>query len=339
MKEGLVKKRLEKKNFYLPILGCLKESTNLSKITKQLSISKQQLNYYLRELKKKGFIIQKGNGWYEVVKGSKNSTKHEFFLSKDSCRGHANVWEAKFSKEIKDWDKRIELLKEKGIHYILVGAKENTPRIKMLGRKIWLCNDHIRIYDRKDESYYGLTAKESRYLAFQEIKRIVDALNRKLGVSIKPSDILFQREHYALIKNDLAIEENQKNNIWHIKDEEGEWLLVDDSLGKGGELETIGKKAFKTNIPMQKWWNNQKETNFKITPDFILNTMNGIQANQNAFAENMVSHVKAVQNLGNSAEASSKSTELLAQSIKDMQNAFIEQIELLRTEIKGIKER
>ena len=285
------------KNFYLPILNILKTSTNLSKIQKDLSISKQNLNFYLRQLKKKGLIIKKGRGWYEVVKRSKKSTKYEEVLSKDSIRGHAYIWNVNFSKEIINWDKRIEILKQKEVNFVLVGAKETTPRIKVLGRKVWLCNNHLRVYSKPKESYYGKTAIESRNTAFQEIKLIVGALNSKLGLNLKPSSISFQKEHYALIKNDLAIEHNKNKEILRVSDENGEWLLIDDSLGEGGELENIGKKAFQTNIPMQEWWNEQKETEFKITPKFILETFNKIAETQVLDKQNILLHQEVLRDM------------------------------------------
>lgn len=313
-----VKNSTKKQDFYLSIVNELKVSTNLTKIKSKLTLSKQELNYYLRQLKKEGFIIQRGRGWYEVVKEVKNSTKYDKLLVKDSVRGHAYIWTAKLPKEIEGWNKRIEILKEKGINFKLVGAKENTPRIKVLGRKVWLCNDHLRIYDKKEESYYGLNAKESRFLAFQEIKHIVGALNNKLGIFIKPSDIYFKREHYALIKNDLAIEENKRGNIWHISDEDGEWLLVDDSLGKGGELENIGKGSFKTNIPLQNWWNDNKKNNFEVTSTFILNTMNGIQQNQLVFDRNMSSHLEVLGKIGNEVSNLGSAIKVLNKKIDEM---------------------
>ena len=284
----MVKKQLEKKvksDFYLTILNELKLSTNLSKIQEKLKISKQNLYYYLRELKKDGYIIKKERGWYEPTEKSKNLTKYHSILKKDISRGHAYIWTVKFPKEIEKWKNRVEVLRSKDIHFKLVGALKDVPRIKILGRKIWLCNNHLRIFDRKNASYYGKDAKESRYLAFHEIKLIVGVLNNKLGVFLKPSQINFQREHYSLINNDLAIEENTKKNIWHIKDEEGEWLLIDDSMGEGGELENIGKKAFQTNIPMQKWWNDNKKHDFQISPTFILNRFNETNNSINSLVE------------------------------------------------------
>ncbi len=271
----------KKNNFYLPILNELKARTNLSEIQKKLSISKQQLNYYIRQLKKFGLIMQKGRGYYEVVKGVKDQLMYDNLLSKDFIRGHGYVWTIKLPKEIVmhyKWKNRINELKN--THYILVGNQKNIPRIKVLGRKVWLCNNHIRIFDKKGNSYYGKDAIEVRKYVFNEVSLIVDVLNNKLGVSMNTLDIEFNKEHYALIKNDLAIEHNKKGEQLHIKDKFGEWLLIDDSLGEGGELENIGKDAFKTNIPMQKWWNNNKETGFKVTPEFILNGFKNLIGNQ-----------------------------------------------------------
>ncbi len=284
-------------NFYLSIINSLKVSTNLTKIRNNLNISRQQLNYYLRQLKKQGYIIQKGKGWYEVSKKCKNMTNHDNHLPKDSTRGHAYVWKIKLPKEIKDWNKRIKILKKKRINFNLIGAKGNTPRIKILGRKVWLCNDNLRVFDKPRESYYGKNAIESRNSALNEIKLIVGILERKLGVSIKPTDISFQKEHYALIKNDLAIEENKRGNIIRISDESGEWLLMDDSLEKGGELENIGKKAFKTNVPMQKWWNDHKEQDFKVTPSFILESLNKSIQVQGMHSQNIIKHQKVLDEM------------------------------------------
>jgi len=312
------KNSTKKAKFYLPIIHELKLSTNLNKIQEKLSISKQQLNYYLRQLKESGFIIQKGRGWYEPSKKSKNSTKYGIFLRKDMIRGHAYVWTIDLKKKPKNWDKRLDILKRNNINYKLVGAKETTPRIKVLGRKIWLCNNNLRIFDKKGNSYYGEDAKESRYKAFYEIKLIVNALNNKLGIFLKPSRINFQKEHYALIKNDLAIEENRKGNIVRISDEEGEWLLIDDSLEMGGELENVGKKAYKTNIPMQKWWNDNKKHNFKVTPSFLLESIHQVTQNQSMFNQNFESHVKSIKQLGNSADANAKAIELLSDCILEL---------------------
>jgi len=326
-----------KKDFYLAVLTELKDTTNLTKIQKKLGISKQQLNYYLRRLKKNGLVHNPSYGLWELTKQSKNSTKYESLLKKDISRGHAYIINIIPKKLPENWKDRLKIIKKKGINYKLVGAKETTPRIKALGRKIWLCNKHIRIFDKKDESYYGLNAIESRKQAFLEFVKIINCLENKLGFSLRPFNFQWRREHYALIKNDLAIDQNKKGVIWRIKDESGEWLLIDDSLEMGGELENIGKKSLATNVKMQRWWNEHKKYKFKVTPTFLMETINANAQNLNKYAKHLESHVKSVQQLGANAEANSISTEHLAKAVKDMQEAFTEQIELLRKELLSLK--
>jgi predicted transcriptional regulator len=336
-----VKEVTRKKDFYLSILNKLKETTNLSKLRKDLNISKQNLNYYLRRLKKEGLIENDSYGSWKLTGKSKNPSNHEKLLSKDSVRGHGVVVSLNLPKEIKGYENRTEIIKKKGIHFKLVGAKENTPRIKVLGRKVWLCNNSIRIYDKPNESYYGNNAIESRVLAFRELKKIVSILENKLGIKLNPTDIEFKKEHFALIKNDLAIEQNRKGEILKVSDEDGEWLIVDDSLGKGGELETIGKKALVTNIPMKNWWNENKEDKFfwsspKIGHAFEKTNemINQVTQNQMMFNQNFESHVQSIKSLGNSAEANAVSVELLSSVVRELKD----EITNLRNEISNLKD-
>jgi len=306
MKKMSSKNRLDKKNFYLPVLNELKTTTNLAKIKDKLGLSKQQLNYYLRQLRDSGLAVNKSRGLWELTNASKNPTKYGRNLSKDTIRGHAYVINLIPEKLPENWNKRLEIIKKKGINYKLVGAKESTPRIKVLGRKVWLCNKHIRIFDKPGESYYGLNGIESRQQAFWTFYKVLSTLESKLGISLRPYDFKWQKEHYAFIKNDLAIDQNHKGIVWRINDEKGdEWLLIDDSLEMGGELENVGKKALMTNLDMQKWWNKKKENKFKVDDDFIqkgfAQTNEMIMKNAehlNFHAENMRSHVEAIQTLG-----------------------------------------
>lgn len=299
----VVKNQLEKQNLYLSIIDKLKISTNLNKIQKELNISKQKLNYYLRQLKDSGLVINKSRGLWELTNASKNPTKYGKNLTKDTIRGHAYIINIIPEKLPENWNKRLELIKKKGINYKLVGAKETTPRIKVLGRKVWLCNKHIRVFNKPGESFYGLNAIESRKQAFWTFYKVLNALEGKLGVSLRPYNFRWQKEHYAFIKNDLAIDQNHKGIIWRIVDEnEDEWLLIDDSLEMGGELENVGKKALLTNLDMQKWWNKKKENKFKVDDDYIQKgfskTNDMIMKNAghlNFYAENMRSHVEAIR--------------------------------------------
>src|SRR5680860_70244 len=107
MVKGVVKKRLGKENFYLPILSFLKLSTDLTKLRKSLGIDKQNLNYYLREMVKDDLLVKKGRGWYEPLEESKNVTKYGKKLVKDMSRGHAYIWNLYPKKFPEDWKKRL----------------------------------------------------------------------------------------------------------------------------------------------------------------------------------------------------------------------------------------
>ena len=91
-------------------------------------------------------------------------------------------------------------------------------------------------------------------------------------------------------------------------DIEGEWLWIDDSESLS-ELETGGLKALTRGTQVQNWWNNHKKYNFKITPEFILTTMNGIQQNQLVFDKNMSSHLRILQKIERAIDRLGKTIE------------------------------
>jgi DNA-binding transcriptional ArsR family regulator len=323
MKEG--------KKFELSlVIRLLKEGKLAKDISKELNISDSNLSYHLRKLKKLSILNYKGKGVWEVNGNEKLVQKVVGTPLKKNLnyiRGHAFIWKVKFRQEI-DWEK---FLQEK--HYVFkLQSKGKVKRIIYDSRKIWLTKQGMIIYEPFD--FLGINAYEAKGKAVFTMDVLIKRLLFRLGIPTINYMFTTSREHLGMIKNELARQHNANGEKLHIKSEEGtEWMWIDDSKGLG-ELEV---NNVDTSKKVQDWWNDQKNTGFKVTPTFVLDGFNKLTGNLNYYAENMVSHVKAVQNLGNSAEASSKSTELLAQSIKDMQVAFIEQIELLREEIKGLK--
>jgi hypothetical protein len=283
----MVKKRLKKKDFYLEVLSEFKLDTNLGRIKNKLLISKQNLQYYITKLTRLGYLENKDLGWYEVTEKGKNPTKYGKPDEEDFVRGHAYVWNVSLEKIPGTWDERISILKKLGIPCKLVGALKSTPRIKVLGRKVWLCNTHIRIFDKEKASYYGEDAKESQMNGKVQAFRILRTLERKLGIKLCCERLKFQKEHYAIIKNDLAKHHNEQGIICRISDEGGEWLLIDDSLEGGGELETVGKKAFQTNPRVQDWWNDHKKNNFEVTSSYVQNNFNNLISSQKSQTERM----------------------------------------------------
>jgi len=303
-----------KKKFYLVVLELLKQNKKPSDIAKQLNISKQKIYYYTKTLKELGFIEKKGYGVWKIIRSKKEDLEHALNWRDKKIRGHAFIWKVKSKKF--NW---IELLKKKGIKYNLV--RGYTPRIIIKDMKIWLGKESIIIYDNR--SFYGSNAIESRKYAVFGIKSILEYLQKRLGISL--GRYLFKpvREHYGLIKNELARQVNDKGEKIIVRDDlDGEWLWIDDSIGMEGELETGGKGITKDrvalNLEVQNWYNDMKQTNFKVTPSFLMESIFNVTQNQLMFNQNFESHVKSIMQLGNSTEANTKSIELLADVVKEL---------------------
>jgi len=298
-----------KKTFLLDLINELKTGKTPAQIAKEKMISKQKLQYYIRELREKGAIKKIGYGVWEV----KTSTKDTIIQQVKEVRGHAFMWKIKIPK-IRNWDKRQEILSKNNIKFKLIGLRD-TPRIIIKDRKIWLGSKHIIIYEPR--SFIANNAIESRKLAFYNVLILLDEIEIKLKVSFKINgcyEIKVRREHYALMKNCLAIQCNKEGAKLEVKNKDGStWFIIDNSYNLN-EAETIHTDtALTDNIGVQKYFNSHKATNFKVTPEYVINTMNGIQQNQMLYAENISSHIKAIQDLG-------KGVNELTQLVKKIKN-------------------
>jgi DNA-binding transcriptional ArsR family regulator len=309
MEKERSKNLTSKVDFYFTILEHIKNLENLSEVSKELNISKQKLNYHTTVLKKLGFIEKESYGKWKVKRSQKKDLEHALNWKDKKIRGHAFIWKVKPSRNY-DWKL---LLEKNNINYKLV--RGYTPRIFVKNQKIWLAKDSIVIYDAR--SFYGKNAVESRKYAVFGLQETIKELKRILGIEF---DYYFRptREHFGMIKNELARQCNEKKEKIIVRDTlDGEWLWVDNSKGMLGELETGGKgftkDRAKLNMEVQNWYNSHKKTDFKVTPEFVLNTMNGIQQNQLIFDQNMKSHLEVLDKLG-------KAVNELRKEIKNLSN-------------------
>lgn len=270
--------RLQNNNFYFTIVKLLKEGKNPQKISTKLNISKQKLNYYLRKLKDKGIINKIGYATWEV----KHDFEHALSSNPKQVRGHAFIWVVKLNNKI-DWKSRLEQLK---MPYRL--NRGIIPRVIINNRKILLGKKSITVYE--SHSFYGDKATESRKYAVISLLETLGKIESKFQINLRPYIFRPTREHYGLIKNDLAQQCNRNKEKIYIRDDvEGEWLWIDDSF-QLGELETGGKKAMARNVQLQNWWNDQKKHNFEVTPTFILNGFNEIQKTLTQLSEIYKNH-------------------------------------------------
>lgn len=309
------KNETSKINFYFTILELFKKGKTTSDISNELSISKQKLYYHTSVLKKLGFIKNIGYGVWKVLRSKKKDLEHAIKWKDKSIRGHAFIWKVKLEKKY-NW---IDILTNYKIPYKLV--RGYTPRIFVNNRKVWLAKDSIIIYENK--SFFGKNAIESRKYAVFELLSTIESFSKKVKIFFKNFYFKPTREHYGLIKNELARQCNKKGEKIIVRDDlDGEWLWIDDSIGQLGELETSGKGFTKDraalNLDVQKWYNDHKKHNFKVTPSFLLESLNQVTQNQLMFNQNFESHVGSIKKLGYSAEANAKSVELLADKILEL---------------------
>ena len=299
----------EKENLNLTILNFLKQGFNPSKISKELNLKKQTLQYYLTNLKKKGIIQKKGYGVWEVKGFNSNTLSPKPKL----IRGHAFIWTIKLPMETKGWEERLNRLK---IPYKLIRGQ--TPRIYLGKKKVWLGKKTITLYE--PNSFYGQNAIESRKYAVWALIQDLRALEKRLQFKLGNYVFSPSREHFALIKNDLAKQCNKQGDKIIVKDYNGDWLWIDNSDGIG-ELETGNHNALVNNIGVQKWWNDMKQTKFEVTPSFILNSVNQVTQNQLMFNQNFESHVSAIKELGESVQELTKQVKLLQEENRRLRNA------------------
>lgn len=295
--------------FLLDILNLIEKGYNPSKICVQLNLSKQSLNYHLAKLKKENLIKKVGYGVWEInkVKSLINQTQAQPQQVKN-IRGHAFIWKVRFNKQF-NWK---EILESKQINYDEMGIK-NTPRIILDNKKIWLGKKNVIIYFNKKDSFFAFNSIESKKLAVYSLLQTVSLLSNTLGIPPVKYKFTSAREHYSLIQNCLAMQCDKENNKINIKNEEGYWMSIDNSLNLH-EAEAVGNNSLLDITGIKKYFNEHKETKFEVTPKFVLNAINKVTNNQIMFAENIESHIKAIQDLGNAVNE-------LTKIVKELKNA------------------
>jgi len=285
-----------KKIFLNDIISLLSNGKNPSTISKELNVSEQRINYYIKTLKAKGLIKKVSYGTWETTKNLSAVT--------NEIRGHAFQWVIKLEKRF-DWSK---LLIDKNIQFRLIPSNK-AYRIILNDKKIWLNKKSIVIYDK--ESYFSTTALESRKIAVYSMIETLNILKNKLNIEFDITDFKVSRHHYSLIKNNLAIQCDKEGKRINIFNKNGLWFTIDNSYNLH-EAETLHPEtALIDSIGLQNYLNSHKDTNWKVTPQFLLESINQVTNNQLMFAKNLESHVKAMNDI-------SESNKLLQETIKEL---------------------
>jgi len=291
------------------IISEIKNGNRPSQISKEHNIKKQTMQYYLRQLKKKGIIKKIGYGTWEVLKEVSISNKVSKTSMKKQIRGHAFNWKVKFKKKI-DLKKFLD---KSNIKYQLIGINNSTPRIILNNKKIWFTKKGLVIYE--PQSFFAQSSYTSKGMAVWELDKTIKMLGRHLKIDLGKYYFMTSREHYGQIKNELAKQYNDKGEKLYIRDDNGKWMWIDFSHSVH-ELETNNPKISRG---VQNWYNDMKKHNFEVTPSFLLQSINQVTQNQNVFAQNMESHIKAIQTLGKEVKGLSKTIKGLRKKNLDLQ--------------------
>ena len=126
--------------------------------------------------------------------------------------------------------------------------------------------------------------------------QVLGALENKLKINLKtPEGYQFKptREHYSIVKNSLAIQCNKQNVKLDIKADDGtSWFYVDNSYNLN-EAETVHpESALLDNLGIQKYFNEHKETGFKMTPLFLMEMINKMNQNNLLLQKNLQDMIK-----------------------------------------------
>ena len=118
MKRG--KKTSQEVKIYLTIIENLRNHS-ISEIAKSMNWSRQRLNPYIQVLKQAKVIEKKGYGTWvqlkefnhkDVKKSSRVAILNQYSLTPNKVRGHGFQFKLILPGNLKNWDKREEILKK-----------------------------------------------------------------------------------------------------------------------------------------------------------------------------------------------------------------------------------
>lgn len=312
-----VKNRSGSKNFYLSLLKHLNQGLKPIDIANELNISKQRLQYYLSSLKKAGIIKKIGYGaWVQVkeydpkkvktsIRHGQNDPERIFTSQANEIRGHAFQFKLKIPKDIAKstkWTNREEIFNRLGIKYRKLNLFGGGQGLEVRGRKVHITQKSLIVYEKA--SFIANEAKKSKSYAIDTFKSIIKELENKLKADFSEFGkykFRVTKAHYSLINNSLAKQYERNGEKLEVYNENGLWFVIDNSFNlheaEVQQNQEGESKAIDRTEGAKKFMNEMDQTEWQVTPKFILNQMHGIQNNQEVFAKNMQTHIEAVKNL------------------------------------------
>jgi len=307
-----------KKVGLVEILAGIRSGLSPAQITKKHNIPKQNVSYFVGKLKKAGCIEKVGYGVWNYLKPLNKSKKTVVIgrnsrggLKSNTIRGHGFLFKLDLPNPFRNWNKREQILKDLKIKYdpYFVGGVKRGQRITTQKTKIALTDKSILI--NFPESYIAETPILARKDAVARFLRVVRHLERLMRANFSQFGkykFRVSRQHYALIKNSLArqyLDDEYNKKKLQIYSGRGLWLLIDNSYNLQ-ELEAVHKNtAVKDSTKVQEFFNGLDMVE-GYTPQFVMKAIAKNTEHLEFHAENMRSHVKAVQQLGANVDNQNK---------------------------------
>lgn len=306
-----VQNQVDNFNLKFSIFQKLQAGKRPSKICEELGMKPSALQYHLSSLKRSGFIKKVGYGTWEILKefnpkelqkSSRVATAQleQLQIQSDMVRAHAFQFVLRLPSNLRNWAHREEILQKMGIitEPLSFGGLKRGQKINFKGRKIWLMDNSIVIYEKA--SYLAQTAKEGKDYAISDLMSLIRGLENFLQASFSFAGkykFKVSRQHYSLIKNALAKQYDKEGKKLEIYTDKGLWFLIDNSFNLH-EAETLHPQTAETdNKKVQDFFNGLKQTE-DFTPQFVVNAIANVTKNQVVFDKNMSSHLKVLDRIG-----------------------------------------
>ena len=273
----MIKKKLsraESKNFYLSsILSGIKDDKSITQIAKDLDITKQNANYYVSSLKASEIIKKISYGVWEVLKEVNTeyvkkslritpNTPQKLFasLKSDNVRAHAFQFVLQLPDNLRNWNKREEILQYLKIPFKTLNLFGGGQKIELKGHKIYLTNKSIVVFAK--ESFIQETAKEAHSQAVDYFLKIIKQLERNLRANFSTFGkykFRVSKAHYSLIKNALARQYNDQKKKLYVYNDSGLWFVIDNSFNLHEAETPHSKTGLSDNEKVQNFFNSLKQ--------------------------------------------------------------------------------
>lgn len=295
-------------------------------IRKRRHLSTSALSNHLAKLEKLGCIKRNGKYIIEYISSSPINPRVTNQLNKKEMnkRGHAFNFKISFPQERYNLKDKVEVkkdLKNKKLRILSFGSYQ-LIRNK---NTIWINKHSLTIYCNK--SYYSNDALKSKFGALKDVDILVNNLREKYNFNGYYGIEVF-REHYGLIFNKFAKWLLSKGRKLEVKNEGDKSILwVDDS-----RKDDIGLKEFEGESPItinkaDNFFESCERTDWKVTPEFVLESINkivNVQLNDKKelreFAIALNRHIPAYEKMGDFTEMLYKEIKLLRKEINSLKS-------------------